>query len=85
MDPEEQRNVDRQSELTTWLSEEAAGFPDCSIEHYTVGGMYGYAWKVYMKNVQMGMITLKTEVTLPEDKIRAHFRVELRKILGQPV
>jgi hypothetical protein len=32
----------------------------------------------------MGVIILTTEVTLPEDKIRAYFRVELRKILGQP-
>jgi hypothetical protein len=32
----------------------------------------------------MGVIILTTEVTLPEDKITAYFRVELRKILGQP-
>jgi hypothetical protein len=30
------------------------------------------------------MIILTTEVTLPDDKIRGLFRVELRKILGQP-
>jgi hypothetical protein len=85
MNPDEQMTVERQAELTGWLSEEAGGgFPGCSIEHYTEGGKYGYAWKVYLKDVQMGMIILTTEVALPEDKIRAHFRVELRKILGQP-
>ena len=76
--------VDRQAELTAWLSEESGGFPGCSVEHDTEGGKYEYAWKVYLKDVQMGMIILTTEATLPEDKIRAHFRVELRKILGQP-
>ena len=84
MNPDEQIMVDRQAELTAWLSEEAAGFPGCSIEHYTEGGKYEYAWKVYLKDVQMGMIIFTTEMTLPEDKIRASFRVELRKILGQP-
>jgi hypothetical protein len=84
MNPDEQMTVERQAELTTWLSEEASGFPGCSIEHDTEGGKYGYAWKVYLKDVQMGMIILTTEATLPEDKIRAHFRVELRKTLGQP-
>jgi hypothetical protein len=82
MNPDGQIIADRQAELTAWLSEEAAGFPSCSIEHYTEG-KHGYAWKVYLK-VQMGMIILTTEVTLPEDKIRADFRVELRKTLGQP-
>jgi hypothetical protein len=80
----EQIIIDRQAELTAWLSDEAAGFPGCSIEHYTEGGKYGYAWKVYLKDVQMGIIILTTEMNLPEDKIRANFRVELRKILGQP-
>jgi hypothetical protein len=84
MDPEEQKIADRQEELTAWLSEEAGAFPGCSIEHYTEGGKYGYAWKVFLNDVQMGVIILTTEVTLPGDKIRAHFRVELRKILGQP-
>jgi hypothetical protein len=55
MNPDEQRIVERQAELTAWLSE-----------------------------VQMGMIILTSEVTLPEDKIRARFRVELGKILEQP-
>jgi hypothetical protein len=32
----------------------------------------------------MGIIILTNEATLPEDKIRGLFRVELRKILGQP-
>jgi hypothetical protein len=81
---DEQITLDRQAELTALLSEEAAGFPGCSIEHYTEGGKYGYAWKVYLKDIQMGIIILTTEMTLPEDKIRANFRVELRKILGQP-
>jgi hypothetical protein len=81
---DEQINADRQAELTALLSEEAGGFPGCSIEHYTEGGKYRYAWKVYLKDVQMGIIILTTEVSLSEDKIRAHFRVELRKILGQP-
>jgi hypothetical protein len=76
--------ADRQAELTEWLSEEADGFPGCGIEHYTEGGKYHYAWKVYLKNVQMGLIILTTEDTLPEDKIRPLFRVELRKILGKP-
>jgi hypothetical protein len=84
MNPDVQIAVERQAELTEWLSEEAGGFPGCSIEHDTEGGKYGYAWKVYLKDVQMGMTILTTEVTHPEDKIRAHFRVELRKILGQP-
>ena len=84
MNPDEQLIADRQVELTAWLSEEAAGFPGCSIEHYTEGGKYEYAWKVYLKDVQMGMIILTTEITLPEDKLRANFRVELRKTLGQP-
>ena len=84
MNRAEQIIVDRQAELTVWLSEEAAGFPGCSIEHYTEGGKYGYAWKVYLKDVQMGIIILTTELTLFVDKIRANFRVELRKILGQP-
>ena len=84
MNSEEQVIADRQAELTAWLSEEAGGFPGCTIEHYTEGGKYEYAWKVYLKDVQMGVIILTTEATLPEDKIRAHFRVELRKILGQP-
>ena len=84
MNLDEQVIADRQAELTAWLSEEAAQFPGCSIEHYTEGGKYGYAWKVYLKGVQMGMIILTTEMTLPEDKIRGNFRVELRKTLGQP-
>jgi hypothetical protein len=84
MNLDEQVIADRQAELTAWLSEEAAGFPGCSIEQYTEGGKYDYAWKVYLKDVQMGMIILTTEMTLPEDKIRGNFRVELRKILGQP-
>jgi len=84
MNPEEQKTAGRQEELTAWLSEEAGALPGCSIEHYTEGGKYGYAWKIYLNDVQMGVIILTTEVTLPEDKIRAHFRVELRKILGQP-
>jgi hypothetical protein len=81
---DEQITVDRQAEITAWLSGEASGFPGCSIELYTEGGKYGYAWKVYLKDVQMGIIILTTEMNLPEDKIRANFRVELRKILGQP-
>jgi len=83
MNRDEQTTVDRQAELTAWLSEEAEGFPGCSIEH-TEGDKYGYAWKVYLKDVQMGIIIHTAEVTLPEDKIRANFRVELRKILGRP-
>ncbi len=39
---------------------------------------------VYVKDVEMGMIIVATEETLPEDKIRGLFRVELRKVLGQP-
>jgi hypothetical protein len=84
MNLNEQIMTDRQSELTAWLSEEAGTFPGCSIEHDTESGKYEYAWKVYLKDVQMGMIILTTEDTLPEDKIRGLFRVELRKILGQP-
>jgi hypothetical protein len=84
MDLGEQTMVDRQAELTAWLSEEARGFPGCTIEHDTEGGRYGYAWKVYLKDVQMGVIILTTEATFPEDKIRGLFRVELRQILGQP-
>ena len=84
MNLDEQVIADRQAELTAWLSEEAAGFPGCSVEHYTEGGKYGYAWKVYLKDVQMGVIILTTEATFPEDKIRGLFRVELRQILGQP-
>jgi hypothetical protein len=84
MNPDEQIMTDRQAEVTAWLSEEAGGFPGCSIEHYTEGGKYEYAWKVYLKDVQMGVIILTTEVTLREDKIRGLFRVQLRKILGQP-
>jgi hypothetical protein len=84
MNPNEQITVDRQAELTAWLSEEASGLPGCSVEYDSEDGKYEYAWKVYLKDVQMGMIILTTEVALPEDKIRAHFRVELRKILGQP-
>jgi hypothetical protein len=75
---------DRQSELTAWISEEAAVFPGCSVTYTTEGGKYDYAWNVCMNDVQMGILILTTEATLPEDKIRAHFRVELRKILGQP-
>jgi hypothetical protein len=82
MNLDEQTMTDRQAELTVWLSEEAGGFPGCSIEHDTEGGKYEYAWKVYLKDVQMGMIILTTEA--PEDKMRGLFRVELRKILGQP-
>jgi hypothetical protein len=84
MNLDEQTLTDRQAELTALLSEEAGGFPGCSIEHDTEGGKYEYAWKVYLKDVQMGMIILTTEATLPEDKMRGIFRVELRKILGQP-
>jgi hypothetical protein len=84
MNSDVQMTVERQAEHTAWLSEEAGGFPGCSIEHDTEANKYGYARKVYLKDVQMGMIVLTTQVTLPEDKIRAHFRVELRKILGQP-
>jgi hypothetical protein len=76
--------TERQAELTAWLSEEADGFPACTIEHDTEGGKYEYAWKVCLKDVQMGMIILTAEALLPEDKTRALFRVELRKVLGQP-
>jgi hypothetical protein len=72
------------AQLTAWLSEEADGFPGCGIEHDTEDGKYEYAWKVYLNDVQMGMIILTSEATLPEDKMRGLFRVELRKILGQP-
>jgi hypothetical protein len=81
---DEQTMTGRQAELTAWLSEEAGGFPGCSTEHDTEGGKYEYAWKVYLKHVQMRMIILTTEATLHEDKMRGLFRVELRKILGQP-
>jgi hypothetical protein len=84
MDQEEQKIAARQAEVTAWLSDEAGTFPGCRIEHCIGNGKYGFAWKVYLKDVQMGMIVLTTEVTLPEDKIRAHFRVNLREILGQP-
>jgi hypothetical protein len=84
MNLDEQVMTERQAELTTWLSEEAGGFPGCSIEHDTEGGKCEYAWKVYLKDVQMGMIILTTEATLSENKIRGLFRVELRKVLGQP-
>jgi hypothetical protein len=84
VDSEEPIIAGRQAQLTAWLSEEADGFPGCSIEHDTEGGKYEYAWKVHLNDVQMGMIILTTEVTLPDDKIRGLFRVELRKILGQP-
>jgi hypothetical protein len=83
MDPQS-TVAERQAELTTWLSEEADVFPGATVEHDTEGDKYGYAWKVNLNDVQMGIIILTTEATLPEDKIRAHFRVELRKILGQP-
>jgi hypothetical protein len=84
MHTEETTIAGRPAQLTAWLSEEADGLPGCSIEHSTEGGKYEYAWKVYLNDVQMGMIILTDEVTLPEDKVRALFRVELRKILGQP-
>jgi hypothetical protein len=84
MDSGEQNIAARQEQLTAWLTEEARTFPGCRIQHYTESGKYGYSWKVYLNDVQMGMIILTAEATLPEDKIRAHFRVELRKILGQP-
>jgi hypothetical protein len=84
MNLDEQVTTERQAELTAWLSEEASSFAGCSVEHDTEGGKYDYAWKVYLKDVQMGIIILTTEATLPEDKIRGIFRVELRKILGQP-
>jgi hypothetical protein len=81
----EQNIAKRQEQLTVWLSEEADGFPGCRIGHYTASGKYGYSWKVFLNDVQMGVIILTTQATLPEDKIRAHFRVELRQKLGQPV
>jgi hypothetical protein len=84
MDPMEKDIADRQAQLTAWLSEEAAGFPGCRIEHYTEGGKYGYAWKVYLNDVQMGEITPTVEVNQPEDKVRGFLRVRLREILGQP-
>jgi hypothetical protein len=82
MNPDEQRIVERQAELTAWLSEEAGGFPVLSITPKAVN--MGTLGRVYLKEVQMGMIILTSEVTLPEDKIRARFRVELGKILEQP-
>jgi hypothetical protein len=84
MNVDEQLTIVRQAELTAWLSDEAGGFAGCSVEQDTDGGKYDYAWKVYLKDVQMGIIILTTEASLPEDKIRGLFRVELRKILGQP-
>jgi hypothetical protein len=84
MSTQEQSLSDRQAQLTAWLSEEADAFPGCSIEHYTETGKDGYSWKVFLNDIQMGMIILTAEATLPEDKVRAHFRVELRKVLGQP-
>ena len=84
MDTEETTIAGRQAQLTAWFTEEADGLPGCSIECYTEGGKYEYAWKVYLNDVQMGIIILTNEATLPEDKIRGLFRVELRKILGQP-
>jgi hypothetical protein len=59
------------------------GFP-VAVSSITPKGNTDTPGKVYLKDVQMGMIILTTEVTLPEDKIRADFRVELRKTLGQP-
>jgi hypothetical protein len=84
MNPKEPVITGRPAQLTAWLSEEADGLPGCTIDHDTEGGKYEYAWKVYLNDVQMGMIILTNEATLPEDKIRGLFRVELRKILGQP-
>jgi hypothetical protein len=82
-DPD-QISTQRQDELTSWLNEEAGTFPGCTVERFTDGGQYEYAWKVRMNDVQMGLIILTSQLDLAEDKIRAHFRVELRKILGQP-
>lgn len=63
---------------------DADGFPGCRVEHYTESGKYGYSWKIFLNDVQMGVIILTTQARLPEDKIRAHFRVELRQKIGQP-
>jgi hypothetical protein len=76
--------VDRQAQLTVWLNQEADTFPGCRIEPDTETGNAGYAWKIFLNDIQMGVLLVTTEDALPEDKIRAHFKVELRKILGQP-
>jgi hypothetical protein len=72
MDTEETSIAGRQAQLTAWFTEEAEGLPGCNIEHSSDDGKYEYAWKVYLNDVQMGIIILTNEVTLPEDKIRAH-------------
>jgi hypothetical protein len=76
--------VDRQAQLTAWLNQEADTFPGCRIEPENETGNAGFAWKIFLNDVQMGVLVVTTEDALPEDKIRAHFKVELRKILGQP-
>ena len=66
--------------LTRILSEEAGKFPRITVDQYSTG-TYGYDWKVYLDQEQLGTIAFTTEVTLSEHELRAAFRHELKALI----
>jgi hypothetical protein len=65
--------------LTSILSEEADKFPRITVSQYSTG-VYGYDWKVFEEERQLGTISFTTELTLSERELRAAFRHELKAL-----